>query len=606
MNTELHYRRLRRIRLLFAGLTGLALVLVLALIYWQLLAGEGDGILYQVGETDFRTRGSIFDNEGHYLALDTPVYKLIAVPKDITATETITGCLALVQDLAAIVEISDPIKLVAQLDSTEPDESNEPDEPDKPVKQERIYLDALIPYEISRQVKELCRTGLELEPSFIRYYPEGELFGPVVGLTIWYSVTGGSGIEGYYKPELTGRDPKGWEGFSPLQEQLLEVMEGSEVDVAGEDPERVLRIADLPQVREGADLHTTLDRNVQRIAYDALREGVILSGAIRGQIIVMEPSTGKVRAVVNYPSFDPNRYPEYFPERESYLKDHSVSSIYEPGSVIKMMTVAAAINEGLINASTTFNDMGEITIGTETIYNWDKNAWGLVNTVEVLAYSLNVEAAAIAQMLQPAVFYEYMRRFGFGESSRIDLAEEARGALRVPGQSDWNMSDLGTNSYGQGLSATPMLVLTAVSVMANDGKRMRPYVVERIVQDGEERIIKPQVACEEVISPQTAREVSRILAESIEINIPKARVPGYTIAGKSGTSEKPIGGSYHPTRTIASFAGFGPVEDPEFSILVTLDEPKTSSYGSVVAAPVFSRVARALFAYYGIPPTSRR
>ena len=597
MNTELHYRRLRRIRLLFAGLTGLAFVLVLYLMYLQVFPGEEDVTWYPIGETDFRTRGSILDNEGHYLASDTVVYKLIAVPSQITATKTITDRLALVQDLAAIVEIPAPEKLVEQL------KPNEPDEPDKP---ERIVIDTLMPYEIGCQVKEMGRDGLELEPSFIRYYPEGELFGPVVGLTLWYSVTGVSGIEGYYKPELTGRDPKGWEGFSLPLEQPLEALEGSEVEAAEEEPERVLLISDLPQVREGADLHTTLDRNVQRIAYDALRDGVIQSGATRGQIIVMEPSTGKVRAVVNYPSFDPNRYSEYWPERGSYLVDYSVTWIYEPGSVIKMMTVAAAINEGLINASTTFNDTGEITVGTETIYNWDKRSWGLVNTVEVLAYSLNVEAAAIAQMLQPAAFYEYMRRFGFGESSRIDLAGELHGELRVPGKPDWNMSDLGTNSYGQGLSATPILVLTAVSVIANDGKRMRPYVVERIVQDGEERTIEPQVACEEVISPQTAREVSRILAESIKINIPKAIVPGYTIAGKSGTSEKPIEGRYHPTRTIASFAGFGPVEDPQFSILVTLDEPKTSSYGSVVAAPVFSRVARALFAYYGIPPTSRR
>jgi len=523
------------------------------------------------------------------------VYELVAYPDQITTTTTITPTLinypALVRDLAAIVEIADPEKLLRRLENREPG---------------RVIIGRFMPYEAARQVEEMDWLGLDLTPSFIRYYPENELFGPVVGLTRWDSVTGASGIEAYYKPELTGRDPKGWEGFSPPQEQPLDAVGGNEEEAAEEEPESVLLITDLPQVRDGADLHTTLDRNVQRIAFEALRDGVIQSGAIRGQIIVMEPSTGKVRAVVNYPSFDPNRYSEYWPERGSYYVDYSVTWIYEPGSVVKMMTVAAAINEGLINASTTFNDTGEITVGTETIYNWDKGSWGLVNTVEVLAYSLNVEAAAIAQMLQPATFYEYMRRFGFGESSRIDLAGELRGELRVPGNPDWNMSDLGTNSYGQGVSATPMLVLTAVSVVANDGKRMRPYVVERIVQDGEERTIEPQVACEEVISPQTAREVSRILAESIRINIPNAIVPGYTIAGKSGTSEKPVGGRYHPTRTIASFVGFGPVEDPQFSILVTLDEPKTSSYGSVVAAPVFSRVARALFAHYGIPPTSRR
>ena len=446
--------------------------------------------------------------------------------------------------------------------------------------------------------------GLKLQASFIRYYPEADLFAPVVGLTLWPSVTGSSGIEAYYGAELTGREPKGWEGFSsPLGEA------GGRRRTVGEgetDPAPL--ISDLPQVRDGADLHTTLDRNVQRIAYEALQEGVIQSAADRGQVIVMEPDTGKVLAVANYPSFDPNHYPEYWEEHKANFVDYSVTGLYEPGSVIKAMTVAAAMNEGLITPSTRFYDAGEITIGTETISNLGEIEYGWVNTVEVLAYSLNVEAAAIAQMLQPATFYEYMRRFGFGESTHIDLAGESLGEFRVPGQKTWNISDLGTNSFGQGFTASPMLVITAMSVIANDGRRMRPYVVERIVQEGEEKNIEPQVVCEEVLSPKTAREVSRIMAEAIEMRVPKATVPGSRVAGKSGTSQVVVWGEgdYHPTLTIASFAGFGPVEDPRFAILVKLDGPKTSEYGSIVAAPVFSRVAQDLFAYYGIPPTSRR
>jgi cell division protein FtsI/penicillin-binding protein 2 len=445
----------------------------------------------------------------------------------------------------------------------------------------------------------LAFAGLHLEPSYIRRYPERELFGPVVGLTRWLSVTGVSGIEGYYKAELTGRDPKGWEGFS----DSMEVGESGEQNGGAKGKAKAPRIADLPQVTDGADLHTTLDRNVQRIAYDALANGVIQSGAERGLVIVMEPSTGKIRAVANYPSFDPNRYPEYWPDRSADLNDYSVSSAYEPGSVVKVMTVAAAVDAGLIGAETTFQDTGEITIGTETIHNLGEHAYGTVNTVEVLAYSLNVEAVAIAKMLQPAAFYDYMRRFGFGESTRIDLAGEAPGELRVPGELDWNLSDLGTNSYGQGVTATPILVLGAVSVVANGGRRMQPYVVERIVRGGQETRREPQVVCAEVISPQAATEVSRMLAEAVEMNIPKANVPGYTIAGKSGTSQVVIGGTYHPTRTVASFAGFGPIETPRFAILVKLDTPRTGEYGAVVAAPVFSRVAAELFAYYGIAPS---
>lgn len=587
MNNELHYRRLRRIRLLFAGLTGVAFVLVLALAYWQVFPGDKPGLWTRAMETDFRTRGSILDNGGHYLALDTAVYELDLYPDQITVTETITGCLAFVRGLMEVVEIAAPEKLVEQLMARE---------------SRQIIVDRFMDYEAGQRIEKMDLGGVHLEPSFIRYYPEGEIFGPVVGLTLWFSVTGVSGIEAYYKTELTGRDPRGWEGFSPP----LESAGGRMVAGSGEEVGRAPSISDLPQVRDGADLYTTLDRNVQRIAYDAVRDGVILSGSDRGLIIVMEPSTGKVRAVANYPSFDPNHYSDYWPEQAANLVDYSVTGTYEPGSVIKIMTVAAAMNEGLITASTTFNDTGEITVGPKTIYNWNRKSYGLVNTIEVLGYSLNVEAAAIAQMLQPAIFYEYMRRFGFGESTGIDLAEESLGEFRVPGESKWNMSDLGTNSFGQGFTATPMRVITAMSVVANDGNRVRPYVVERIVQEGEEKSIEPQVVCEEVVSPQTARELSRVMAEAIKMNVPKALVPGYTIAGKSGTSQVAIGGQYHPTLTIASFAGFGPVEDPLFAILVKLDGPKTSEFGSVVAAPVFSRVAKALFAYYGVPPTLRR
>ena len=587
MTTELHYRRLRRIRLVFAGLTGLAVVLALALMYWQILPGDKpeDWALAQV--TDYRTRGSVLDNDGHYLALDTVVYELDLYPDQITVTETITGCLALVEDLSAIVDIESPELLLQELTKRE---------------SRQIIIDRHLGDDVRLRIEQMGLGGVHLEPSFIRCYPEDELFGPVIGLTLWASATGISGIEGYYKPELTGRDPKGWEGFSPPLETA-----GGRRGIAGEqETRRVPLISDLPQLRDGADLHTTLDRNVQRIVYDALQEGVLQSRAVRGLAIVMDPCSGKVRAVANYPSFDPNRYPDYWPDQAANLVDYSVTGTYEPGSVIKIMTVAAAMNEGLITAGTTFNDTGEITVGPKTIYNWNRKSYGLVNTVEVLAYSLNVEAAAIAQMLQPATFYEYMRRFGFGEPTRIDLAAELLGEFRVPGEREWNMSDLATNSFGQGFTATPMSVITAVSVVANDGKRMRPYIVERIVQEGDERTIEPQVVCEEVISPQTARELSRMMAEAIETNVPKAVVPGYTIAGKSGTSEVAIGGRYHPTRTIASFVGFGPLEDPRFAILVKLDDPKTSEYGSVVAAPVFSRVAAALFAYYDIPPTSRR
>jgi cell division protein FtsI/penicillin-binding protein 2 len=588
MSGELHQRRLRRIRWLAAGLIGVGFVLAFALLYWQVWPGEKD-ITGNVGwasarVVDYRTRGSIFDLQGHYLALDTVAYELYAYPRSGEEEYTITECQTLAVDLAPILGATpdDLLELILMRNEM------------------AVMISQFVHEETKQRIEELDCEGLYFDPYFIRLYPEDELFGPVVGLTLWLSVTGSSGIEAYYAPELTGREPTGWEGMS----SPVETIGGEGLSGIGEGRGPSRDIARLPQVRDGADLYTTLDRNIQRIAYEAVADGVVRSRAERGLAIVMEPSTGKIRAVANYPSFDPNRYPDYWPDQAANYVDHSVGGTYEPGSVIKAMTVAAAMNEDLVSATTTFNDTGEITIGPKTIYNWDKLSYGMVNTVEVLAYSLNVEAAYIATVLEPARFYDYLRRFGFGESTGVDLAGEFPGELRVPGQSTWNISDLGTNSFGQGFSTTPMAVISAMSVLANGGKRMQPQVVERIDWNGVTSPVEPRVACEEVVTPSTAIEMSRMLAESVEMNVRQALVSGYRIAGKSGTSQVVVSGSYHPTRTIASFVGYGPIADPCCVILVKIDSPQEGEFGAEVAAPVFSRIAGAIFEYYGVPPSS--
>jgi cell division protein FtsI/penicillin-binding protein 2 len=279
---------------------------------------------------------------------------------------------------------------------------------------------------------------------------------------------------------------------------------------------------------------------------------------------------------------------------------------YEPGSVVKVLTMAAALDSGAVAPGTPFLDTGSFLIGGVTIQNWDRQAWGPQDMTGCLQHSLNVCLAWVSSEMGAQTFYGYMNRFGLGHLTGIDLAGEAAGRLKVPGDGDWYPVDLGTNAFGQGLAATPIQLMTAASALANDGRMVTPHVLYAMLRDGRQYNVPPQFGGSP-ITAETAHTLSEMLAVSLEQESSMALVPGYRMAGKTGTAQIPTpSGFYDSYSTNVSFIGWGPVDDPQFLIYVWLERPSASIWGSETAAPVFAEVAERTVVLLDIPPDSIR
>jgi cell division protein FtsI/penicillin-binding protein 2 len=356
----------------------------------------------------------------------------------------------------------------------------------------------------------------------------------------------------------------------------------------------------------GKDLVLTIDRGVQWIVEEELRSGIAKYGAKGGSIIVLEPQTGAVLGMANWPDYNPNQRSAAATDFNRFT-NVAVSAIYEPGSVFKIVTMAAGLDTGVITPTTVMTDSGYIIVGERSIYNSDRRANGQVNMTEALARSLNVITAQVADQVGRDDFYRYVRRFGFGDRTGIDLADEVPGLLKTPGSEDWSLSELGTNSFGQGLAVTPLQMVNATAAIANGGKLMRPYVVQARL-DGEQVLYAQPEVLTQAIGPETARDLTEMMVETVDTGNSAARVPGYRIAGKSGTAQIPTLAGYLKDATIVTFVGFAPADAPEFVLLVKLDQPDPaiSTWAAYTAAPVFSQVSRRLFDYLSIAPDEIR
>jgi cell division protein FtsI/penicillin-binding protein 2 len=354
--------------------------------------------------------------------------------------------------------------------------------------------------------------------------------------------------------------------------------------------------------REGHTLILTIDRTIQYLIEQELRAAIERYGAESGCIVVMDPKTGALLAASSYPTYDPNRFTE---AEEELLIDPVVGRHYEPGSTFKIFTLAAALDTNVIAPDDLYQDLGYIEVGGRILKNWDERSYGLVDMTDILVHSLNTGIAHVSTRLGPSQFYHYVNRFGFGHKTGIDLEGEVGGVTRQQGDPEWHESDLGTNSFGQGLAVTPVQIVVAVGAVANRGFMMQPYVVEQLVQK-DRSVHAKQVTVRQVISERTAQTLTEMMVEVVERGATLAKVDGYRIAGKTGTAQTPIVGGYDPTLTIASFVGFAPADDPRFVALVRLDKPTTSPWGAATAAPTFANVARILFAQMAIPPDQIR
>ena len=365
---------------------------------------------------------------------------------------------------------------------------------------------------------------------------------------------------------------------------------------------------EIPTAPAGASLVLTIDREIQRTVEKILDNAVKKNGAAGGAIVVMNPKNGEILAMASNPRLDPNAYwenPKVFPAGVPYNK--AVNQVYEPGSVFKIFTMAAALDAGVVTPETPFYDTGEYLDRKSgwVIYNWDRGAWGNQNMIGCLQHSLNVCFASVAEMLGPTRFYSYLEEFSFGHRTNIDLAGEEVYPLSVPGDPMWYTINLATNSFGQGLAVTPIQLLMAASSLANEGQMVAPHVLRSYIQDGQQFDTTPQIVGRP-IKAETAETLTNMLAISLEEEASDALVEGYRVAGKTGTAEIAVNGQYSSNRTNASFIGWGPVDDPQFIVFVWLEKPSSSIWGSIVAAPVFRDVVQEIVVLMNIPPDDIR
>jgi len=429
--------------------------------------------------------------------------------------------------------------------------------------------------EMAAAIDGLGLVGVATAPRQSRVYPLGDLTGHVTGF-VDLDIQGHSGVEGFYHDELMG-------------------FAGRRPGTYRTDP-----LAYVPP-RDGADLVLTIDVDLQAAARAALAKEIADQGAEGGTVIVLDPMTGALLASVSLPDYDPNRYSAFAAEPRRFI-DPAVGSIFPPGSVIKPFTLAAGIDAGLLSTGTTYNDTSPYRFGGIQVVNPDRTSHGVVTMHEMLRLSLNVGAAHVAGTLGPERFHAALAAFGFGSPTGIDLAGEVDGMLYAPSDDGWSEAYWALSSFGQGMTATPLQVAAAMATLANDGRRMVPHVVSaRIGPDGIAQPVPPRMAAQ-VVSPATAQTMRRLLADIVASKLTEAAVPGYGVAGKTGTSEVPSRFDPSDNETIASFCGFLPADAPRAVIFVKVDRPQEDTTGIHVAAPLFRAVAEAAVQTLDIAP----
>jgi cell division protein FtsI/penicillin-binding protein 2 len=351
---------------------------------------------------------------------------------------------------------------------------------------------------------------------------------------------------------------------------------------------------------DGRTLHLHLDRSLQYIVEQELKNGIARYGAESGMVGMIDPKTGGVLAMSSYPDYDPSSYQEYSQE---VFKNPFITDTYEPGSTFKPLIMSAALDAELIKADTSCTICGApIEIGGYTIKTWNEKYNENSTMIEVIKNSDNVGMVFVGKKLGLDRLLDYLKKFKLDNPTGIDLQGEAAPSLRP--RDSWYQIDLATATFGQGITVTPIQLLTAFSAIANDGKMMEPHLVSEIeTPEGESLQIQPKVISQP-ISSKTAKIMTEMLVNAVDNGESKwAKPKGYRIAGKTGTAQIALAGHYDPNKTIASFVGFAPADDPKFLMLVILNKPSSSIYGSETAAPLFFNIARKTLTYYNIPPT---
>ncbi len=443
------------------------------------------------------------------------------------------------------------------------------------------------------KILQLKLTGVILKDRDYRHYTEGPLFSHVLGY-VNADDKGQYGVEEYLDQQLAGKSG-----------QLRAITDNQGVPIATQDNIQT-------EAQNGKGVVLTLDRYVQTIAETALKRAIDANRAPSGSVIVMEPNSGAIKALVNYPDYDPNAYTKV--TDYSQFINSAISNQFEPGSGFKTITMSIGLDANKISPSTSFNDTGSTTIGEYTIYNAEKKSFGTVDMGLVIKNSINTGMVFILRMMGgdsnritkagKELFYQGVQKFGFGKRTGVELAGEASGKVKDTKAADIDYANM---TFGQGIGTTSMQMISAVAAIANGGTLVTPYVVEKnISPEGTLEPVEHKPRVEKVISKQTADDVAQMMIKVVEGGSGYlTRMPGYKIAGKTGTAQVPRadGKGYEDNKNIGSFVGFAPVGDPKFIILVRIDYPQTNTFAERSAVPAFAEIAKELFKYYNVPPS---
>lgn len=439
---------------------------------------------------------------------------------------------------------------------------------------------------LKKIVEEKQITGIDWVEEEGRYYPEGTIQSSVTGFVgvLADKPTGQYGLEGYFNERLSGTEG-----------QL-----STELDAGG----RFIAVGEksLVPAKDGDTLILTIDKNIQYKACTAIQTAVEKHGAKQGTIMVMNPKTGAIMALCNAPVYDPNTYSDV--ENIESFKNDAIAEPYEPGSVFKAITMAAAVNEGHVTPYTEYDDTGAIKVASYTINNSDGKANGIVNMTEVLEKSLNTGAVFAVQKVGNEKWGDYVHAFGFGARTGIEMSGEQAGNISALNLNKDIYS--ATTSFGQGLTVTPLQMIQSYAAIANGGVMMKPYIVDRILtEDGFQEQTEPEVLGRP-IRPETASTVSAMLVRVIDHTYSsRAGIAGYLLGGKTGTAQVPrtdgVAG-YIPGAHNDTFIGFGPVSNPQFVILTKIDQPTDVAFAEGSAAPLFREMAQYIITYMQIPP----
>ncbi|MBU4332417.1 penicillin-binding protein 2 [Patescibacteria group bacterium] len=432
------------------------------------------------------------------------------------------------------------------------------------------------------EIKALDLEGIGFKPEIKRFYPEENLFSHVLGFVGFSDDerVGQYGVEGFFEETLAGR-----KGGITLKKGVL----GNWIATSRRT---------LQKAEDGAGLVLTLDRVIQFAACSELKIGIEKYGASAGSVIIMNPRTGAILALCAEPNFDPNNYSQV--ENINVYINQVISHAYEPGSIFKVITMAAGLDSGKVTPKTTYEDVGMLEIDDHKIRNSDLKAHGVVNMTTVLEESLNLGAVFVAQQVGQQNFKDYVEKFGFASSTGIELGSEGLG--NISSLNKGGEIYLATASYGQGITVTAIQMITSFTPIVMNGNLVKPHIVASILKpDGEVIKTEPRLV-PGVITPATAKMLSAMLVSVVRSgHAKKAGVPGYYVAGKTGTAQVAKGGGYS-NLTIHSFVGFVPVDNPAFIALVKLDYPTNVLYAADSAAPIFGKIAKFVLDYYQIPP----